>query len=123
MEILQSRKRKSTDDIHSLDTHDRGGGSHFEEGDSRDGSGSEPKGPLPDSAENVADEKNPPSQASSGPQANELADRVRWLYPRDDVANELDMLDMMDEDERIRTLRSVLARFAVPRLGCFEGND
>jgi len=47
---------------------------------------------------------------------DDLSASLRLLCPLGDVANELDLLDMMDEDDRIRTIRELLAKHVVPRI-------
>lgn len=50
------------------------------------------------------------------PSEDNLAASLRLLCPRGDVANELDLLDMMDEDDRIRTVRGFLRQHVVPHI-------
>jgi hypothetical protein len=74
-------------------------------GPSRDNQGS--------SGENEPNKK----QKSQQPTADDLADSLQLLCPRGDVANELSLLSVMeDEDDRIRTVREFLAIHVVPRI-------
>ena len=52
----------------------------------------------------------------TGPLGDDLSASLRLLCPLGDVANELDLLDMMDENDRIRTVRELLAKYVVPRI-------
>ena len=50
------------------------------------------------------------------PSTDDLADSLRLLCPLGDhVANVTDLLDTMDEDDRVRTVREFLAMHVVPR--------
>lgn len=56
------------------------------------------------------------SEQNKKQRANILADSLRLLCPLDDVANELDLAGMMNEDDHCRTVREFVAIHVVPRM-------
>lgn len=66
----------------------------------------------PDTSKGTHKKKHQKSEASG----SNLASGLRLLCPQDDVADELDLLDMVDEDARTRTVRQFIAKHVIPHL-------
>jgi hypothetical protein len=97
--------RKGDDGEHPGNSPDSKGASGD---DDRDGKNSD------DLSSSSAGEKSSSKKPRHLPPSDNLTDSLRWLNPGGDLGNELDLLDMMDESERIRTVRAFLAKRVVP---------